>query len=136
MLQSSAKKFHPAYVGDNVIIPIERPDKMTSLGQRNLIGVVTGVENNNYTIGTRDGILNNEYSRNQFDLCSNNFIQPDSIPSSTITQTAAMRNASFGIVGGAFCRCKFCKTYRYPCKRASRSCNTKCQKGQKCFNKT
>ena len=31
MLQSSAKKFHPAYVGDDVIIPIERPDKMTSL---------------------------------------------------------------------------------------------------------
>ena len=43
MLQSSAKKFHPACVGDNVIIPIERPDRMTSLGQRNLIGVVTGV---------------------------------------------------------------------------------------------
>ena len=66
MLQSSANKFHPAYAGDNVFIPVERPDKITILGQRNLIGVVTGVETNNYTIGTRDGILNNEYSRNNF----------------------------------------------------------------------
>ena len=35
--------------------------------------------------------------------------QPDNVSSSSISQTAAMRNASFGIVGGAFCRCKFCK---------------------------
>ena len=67
---------------------------MTSLGQRNLIGVVTEVENDNYTTGTRDGILNNEYSRNQFELCSTNFIQPDNVPSSSISHTAAMRNAS------------------------------------------
>ena len=37
MFQSSAKNFHPACVGDNVIIPIERPDRMTSLRQRKLI---------------------------------------------------------------------------------------------------
>ena len=70
MLQSSAKRFQAADVGDNVIIPIERPDKMNSLGQRNLMGVVMDVNEGNYTIGTRDGMLNNEYSRNQFQLCS------------------------------------------------------------------
>ena len=70
------------------------------------------------------------------ELVSLQSTKPDSVPSSTITQTAAMRNASFGIVGGAFCRCKFCKTYRCPCKKASRGCNTKCHKGQRCFNKT
>ena len=63
---------------------------MTSLGQQNLIGVVTDVENDNYTIGTRDGILYNEYSRNQFELCYTNFIQPDNVPSSSNSQTAAM----------------------------------------------
>ena len=90
MFKSSAKRFHPACVGDKVIIPIVRPDMMNSLGQGNMIGVVTEVENDNYTIGTRDGILNNEYSRNQFELCSTNFIQPDNVPSSSISQTAAM----------------------------------------------
>ena len=77
MLQSSVKKFHPVSVEDNLIIPIERPDKLTTLGQRNLIGVVTEVENDNYTIGTRDGNLVNEYSRDQFTLCSANSFQLD-----------------------------------------------------------
>ena len=40
-----------------MIVLIEMPDPITSLGQRNLIGVVTEVESDNYTIGTRDGIL-------------------------------------------------------------------------------
>ena len=101
-----------------MIIPIERPDRMTSLGQRNLIGEVTEVESNNYTIGTRDGILTNGYSRNQFELCATNFIQPNNIPSSSISQTTAMRNASFGIIGGAFCRFKHCKTNRCACRKA------------------
>ena len=105
MLQSSAKRFQAADVGDNVIIPIERPDKMNSLGQRNLMGVVMDVNEGNYTIGTRDGMLNNEYSRNQFQLCSQQFIQPSTVPSISLSQTTAMRNASLGIVEGAFCRC-------------------------------
>ena len=60
MLQSSATKFHRFSVRNNVMIPIERSDRITSLGQKNLIGVVTEVESDNYTIGTRDGILANE----------------------------------------------------------------------------
>ena len=110
MLQSSAKRFQAADVGDNVIIPIERPDKMNSLGQRNLMGVVMDVNEGNYTIGTRDGMLNNEYSRNQFQLCSQQFILPSTVPSTSLSQTTAMRIASLGIVEGAFCRCLHCKT--------------------------
>ena len=131
---SSSKKFHPACVGDNVIIPIQRPDRMTSLGQRNLLGVITGVGDSCYTIGARDGTLNNEYTRNQFDLCFSKFIQPSTVPCSSISQTSAMRNASLGIEGGSFCRCKYCKTNRYACKKAFRTCNTKCHQGHKCFN--
>ena len=64
MLQSSAKRFQVTDVADNVIIPIKRPDKMNSLGQRNLMGVVMDVNEGNYTIGTRDGMRNNENYRN------------------------------------------------------------------------
>ena len=110
MLQSSAKRFQAADVGDNVIIPIEKPDKMNSLGQRNLMGVVMDVNEGNYTMGTGDGMLNNEYSRNQFQLCSQQFIQPSTVPSTSLSQSTAMRNASLGIVEGAFCRCLHCKT--------------------------
>ena len=48
------------------IIYIESPDRMTSLGQQNLIRVVTEVESDNYTIATGGEILDNEYCRNQF----------------------------------------------------------------------
>ena len=134
MLQSSAKRFKSANVADNVIIPIERPDRMNFLGQRNLMGVVMDENDGNYTIGTRDGLLNNEYSRNQFQLCSHQFIQPSTVPPNSLSQTTPMRNASLGIVEGAFCRCLHCKTNRCPCKKSSRTCSTKCHKGMKCFN--
>ena len=66
IINSSAKKFAPAHVGDNVTIPIERPDKMNSLGQQNVLGVVTGVSEDVYTIGTKYGTLDSSYTRNQF----------------------------------------------------------------------
>ena len=37
MLQSSAKRFKSANVGDNVIIPIERPDRMNYLDNHSLL---------------------------------------------------------------------------------------------------
>ena len=134
MVESSSNKFHSAFVGDNVIIPIQRPDRMTSLGQLNLLGFITGVGDSCYTIGARDGTLINGYTRNQFDLCSSKFIQTSTVPCSSISRTSAMRNASLGIEGGSFCRCKYCKTNRCACKKAFRTCNTKCHQGHKCFN--
>ena len=130
MLASSAKKFHPANIGDNVLVPIVRPDKMNSLGPRNMLGVVTNISEGVYTIGTRDGTLNTAYTRNQFEVCSSNsFLQPTIVPPAIVSQTSAMRNASLGIEQGSFCRIKHCKTYRCPCKKSSRSCGTKCHKG-------
>ena len=85
MDESSSKKFHPASVGDYVIIPIQRPDRMTSLAQRNLLAVITGVADSCYTIRTRAGTLINEYTRNQFDLCSSQFIQHGTVPCSLIS---------------------------------------------------
>ena len=37
MVNSAAKRFEPAHVGHNVIIPIEMPDQMNSLGQQNML---------------------------------------------------------------------------------------------------
>ena len=135
MISSAAKKFQPAAMGDNVVVPIERPDKMHSLGPRNKLGIVTDISEDIYTIGTRDGTLNTNYTRNQFEVCSSNtFIQPSNVPEAIISQTSAMRKASLSIEKNSFCRCKHCKTTRCPCKKSSRSCGTKCHKGTRCFN--
>ena len=125
MISSAAKKFQPAAMGDNVVVPIERPDKMHSLGPRNMLGIVTDISEDIYTIGTRNGTLNTNYTRNQFEICSSNtFIQPSNVPEAIISQTSAMRKASLGIEKNSFCRCKHCKTTRCPCKKSSRRCGT------------
>ena len=45
MLKSNAKKLQPAEVGNNVIIPISRPDKINSLRPRNIVGCITSINN-------------------------------------------------------------------------------------------
>ena len=133
IVNSAAKRFDPAHVGDNVIIPIERQDQMNSLGQRNMLGVVSNISDDHYNIGTKTGTLNTSYTRNQFDLCSSNrFLHASDIPGSTVTPTCAMRSASLGIQEGSFCKCTNCKTNRCPCRKSFR---TKCHLGKKYFNK-
>ena len=52
MISSAAKRYEPALVGDNVTIPIERPDKMNSLSRQNVLGVIEDVSDDLYTVGT------------------------------------------------------------------------------------
>ena len=52
MLNSSSKKFKPAHIGNTVMIPISEPDKVNSLGPRNIIGCITGKDDSTYTVGT------------------------------------------------------------------------------------
>ena len=57
-------------VGDNVTIPIPSVDRGRT-DPRNLIGIVTDISDNDmYTIAVKSGILNSNYSRNQFDVCA------------------------------------------------------------------
>ena len=103
MISSSAKRYEPALVGDNVTIPIERPDKMNSLGQQNVLGVIIGASDDVYTIGTKYGSLGSSYTGNQFDLCtSNRFLHPSDIPEVAVSQTTVMRNSSLGLEEGSF----------------------------------
>ena len=80
MISSAAKRYEPALVGDNVTIPIERPDKMNSLSQQNVAGVIADVSDDLYTVETKYGTLSTTYTRNYFGLCSSNkFVQPSDI---------------------------------------------------------
>ena len=131
MISSAAKRYDPALVGDNPTIPIEIPDKMNSLSQQNVLGVIADVSDDLYTVGTKYGTLNITYTRNQFDLCSSNkFLQPSNIPDTSASQTTFVRNSSLGIIEGSFCRCSYCKTNRCACKKYNRTCSTKCHPGK------
>ncbi|KAI6653038.1 hypothetical protein LOD99_3874 [Oopsacas minuta] len=134
MLKSSGKKFKPAEIGDTVLIPISQPDKMNSIGPRNLMGHIIDAQDSVYTVATSHGTIFSGYARNQFDVCPFRISANESCHTSMVSQTEAMQSASLGLSGSA-CRCKHCKTLRCPCKKSGRSCNTKCHKGHTCFNK-
>ena len=105
---------------------------MTSLRPCNILGVVSDISEGSYTVGTRDGTLSTNYSRNNFDICSSNiFLLP---PAVTITQTSAMRNYSLGIDINSCCRCSYYKTNRCAWMKSDRICGTKCHMGAKFFN--
>ena len=135
MLNASSKKFKQAQVGDSVLIPISQPDKISSLGPRNILGCISSRDDSTYSIGRSQGTLAVSYSRNQYEVCPTNLLSVDSIPVVTITQTKAMQSVSLGVADCSACKCKNCTTQRCACRKAGRSCNTKCHKGHSCFNK-
>ena len=97
MINATSKKLKHAEIGDSVLIPISRPDMISSIGPRNLSGCITHKEDHLYTIGTTEGILGVKYTMGQFDVCNSNSLTPRKIPSHTITETEAMQKASLGI---------------------------------------
>ena len=61
MLLNTALKLPPLSVGDNVRVPIPKVDK-GKLGPNHILGVITKVSNNSYSIGTEKVTLDRNYS--------------------------------------------------------------------------
>ncbi|KAK9751539.1 hypothetical protein QE152_g4944 [Popillia japonica] len=73
---------HPiGKIGETVRIPI--PDVDRARGDlRNILGVILAVEDNNYSIGTKLGKLQQMYSGNQFTICKQSMVAIDDVPES------------------------------------------------------
>ena len=52
-----------------MLIPISQPDKMSSIGPRNLMGHIIEAQDSVYTVSTSHGTIFTGYARNQFDVC-------------------------------------------------------------------
>ena len=84
MLKSSINRIPPVNIGDSVLIQISSPDTMTTLGSKNLLGIISNKEDDLYTISTRQGTIESLYTRNQFEVCPKNILQMDEVPSNGI----------------------------------------------------
>ena len=73
---------------------MSKPDVRTTLGCRNMIGVIADNQDGMYTISTKQGTLDTPFARNQFDLCAYKIVRLEELPSSMISYTSAMQNAS------------------------------------------
>lgn len=96
------------------------------------------MEDNNYSIGTKEGKLKQMYSRNQFTICKETIIAIDDVPEGI---EVSLRECArkFSSVGGqgyhrCFCNQK-CKTKKCKCRNSGKLCNSKCHNSNPCFNK-
>ena len=65
MKKVSAAKLKEAQVHDSVLIPVPPVDR-DRLEALNLFAIVLAVDNGVYKLGTRTGVLDQSYTRNQF----------------------------------------------------------------------
>ena len=106
MCEASVKRFKPAEIGDTVLVPV--PDVDRGRGDfPNVMGIVLDAEPNGlYKVGTKSGILQQKYSRNQFQPCRQKFISTDDVPTNCISLREAARVTSNGTGQGFFkCSC-------------------------------
>ncbi|XP_050316173.1 uncharacterized protein LOC126750568 [Anthonomus grandis grandis] len=108
MKATSQKSHLPAKVGDNIVIPT--PDVDRAKGDlRNVIGVVLKASDDGfYKIGTKHGLLQKLYCRNEFDICAQKFLLEEKVIENIelLLRTAAIKN-SVGTGQGFFkCSCQ------------------------------
>ena len=135
MKEASIKRFKPADVGDNVVVPL--PDVDRGRGEfRNIRGVVTGVEGNGcYTIGTGEGTLKQQYTRNQFVPTKGHYMSTSDVGPGQVSLRQAAKGAALGS-GQGYRRCH-CTTgcNNCSCVKSGKLCTSKCHPTLTCANK-
>ncbi|KAK9712777.1 hypothetical protein QE152_g24731 [Popillia japonica] len=125
---------HPiGKIGETVRIPIPDVDRARS-DLRNILGVILVVEDNNYSIGTKLGKLQQMYSRNQFTICKQSMVAIDDVPESVEVslRECAKKSSCVGDQGYNRCFCnQKCRTKKCKCRNNGKLCNSKCQQNQK-----
>ncbi|XP_022177516.1 uncharacterized protein LOC111038638 [Myzus persicae] len=122
MLRSSKQKFTPAKPGDTVRIRVPDVDQ-GRMDPQNILAVVVAVDNEFYTLGTKESVLNQLYTRNKFAVCKENILTPEEVATD---QSVSLRKASTSISqtgGQGYLRCNYKAKYS--------SFFTKCQHSPK-----
>lgn len=137
MLKRSNSKFPVAEIGDSVRIRVPEVDRAKA-DSLNIIGVIMLVTDNNlYKLGTKYGVLNQLYSRNEFTICKEKFVSVDEVPKTTCSlRECARKDSNLGGQGFQYCNCTGeCNTNRCKCRKMRVLCNSKCHKTLSCKNK-
>ena len=135
MVSETAKRFKPAAIGDNVLVPVPEVDRGRT-DFRNIPGVVTSVgTDGTYVIGTKSGTLKQPYVRSQFRQAAMLDISDVPEKETCVREVAKMESLCHG-QGFLKCQCSgSCSHDRCSCFKAKRKCNSKCHKSRTCPNK-
>ena len=123
-----------------VTVPIPSVER-GSADPRNIIGVVTECSDNDlHTIAVKGGILEQKYSRNQFDVCTTILYSSDDVctDKNISLRQAVQLESRYGGQGFTRCNCagsKRCQTNRYKCFKVRLVCNSRCHSSLPNINK-
>jgi len=128
MKEISSKKMPIVLIGQTVKIKIPEVDR-SKVDARTLLAVVLQVvDEDYYRLGTKAETLSQFFTRNQFTLCEENFLESAIIPDNEIGICQAVSQLSLtGGQGLIRCDClKKCITNRCKCRSKNVLCNSRC----------
>ena len=108
MATLAREKFPQGKVGDTAKVRVPDVDR-GRCDSRNILGVIMEADltKDLYRIGTKDGILNSRYARNEFSTCTEFTVNIADVPSVNISLRECAGKASlFGDQGYRRCNCK------------------------------
>ena len=107
-----------------------------SLASRNILAVVVDVNSSGiYLLGTKEGLIERLYARNEF-TTADNFIEAHDVPSSSLFLRSASMITPGNNQGFVSCHCKrYCIDKKCKCRTKNMKCNSKCHSKSSCKNK-
>ena len=117
----------------NVVIRVPDVDR-GRLAPRNVLAVDVDVNSSGlYQLGTKEGLLERLYARDEFTTAD--FIDAHDVPSSSLSLRSASMITSGSKQGFVSCNCKrYCIDRRCKCSKNIK-CNSKCHYNSSCKNK-
>jgi len=89
MVSLSNSRLPVVDIGTNVVVRVPDLDRGL-LAPRNVLAVVVDVNSSGlYLLGTKEGLLERLYARNEFTIADNNFIEAHDVPSSSLSLRSA-----------------------------------------------
>lgn len=96
--------------------------------QRNLLAVILENQNDQfYKLESKQGILSQLYTRNQFAICEEKFIFSEEVPAHSISLRECAKKTSLS-GGQGHEQCGECKSDECKCKKFSKLCSSQCHK--------
>ena len=138
MLRTTRDKLVPLMQDDCVLVPVSEFDR-GRLDCRNVPGVVLKVHNDLYQVGTKHGIINTMFSRNQIIEADFQIVTADQVKDTALPmRTIAQLHSRHGGQGFKKCSCNGkCDTARCKCKKAKNYCHSHCHpNNSSCKNKS
>jgi hypothetical protein len=133
MISVSSSSLPAVDTGTNVVVRVPDLDR-GRLAPRNVLAVVVDVCSSGlYLLGTKEGLLERLYARNEFTIANNNYIEANDVPSSSLSFRSASMITSGSKQGFVSCHCKrYCIDIK--CKYLSKNmkCNSKCHSNSSC----